>query len=116
MSTRAHPSTIINLLNARRDIGSFVVAALQLPPQGVRGPPVFAYSQELNFEQIAATIKHATGIDISYRQSDAGVMTKNVPVIGKEFEQMYNYNNAYAFAGNTRMVMPSDVGCLLLLV
>lgn len=100
------------LLNGHKDIGPVVAAILSNQPQGVDGPPVLAVSEEMDFQQICITLQNITNQKIDYVQSPPGLMGKRDPIIGTEFEQMYEYYNKYGFDGGERWLRIGDVGAL----
>lgn len=104
------------LLNGSKDIGPVVSAILRTPPQGVRGPPVLAVSEELDFDEICAIFTRVTGQNFKYVQSPPGQMAKRDAVIGAEFEEMYEYYNKYGFDGGEKWLRIGEVSLLSHLV
>jgi uncharacterized protein YbjT (DUF2867 family) len=99
------------MLDGGKDIGPVVGAILANAPQGVSGHPVLAVSKEMDFTEIAATLAKVTGQDVRYVQSPAGQMSKRDPIIGPEFEQMYDFYNKFGFAGGEKWLRIEEV-CL----
>jgi hypothetical protein len=66
----------------RSDVGLFVAAMLQRPPQGLNGLRVIAMSGQLNFEQACSILSKVTGKQIHYSQVEHGVMANYDKIVG----------------------------------
>lgn len=96
-------------LAARNDVGLFVSALLNHPPQSLKGKPVAAASTTLTYQEAAATFSKVCGYKVKYEQMPPGQLTRSMPGIGAVFEDMFNYLNDFGFCGNMETLNADDV-------
>ena len=67
------------------------------------------YSEALTFTQVVEILQKVTGHRIRYEQMPAGELERQEPVIGEEFQKMYDALNAYGTKGGADVVEPEQV-------
>lgn len=109
ISTRGAPTTPIEFLATRNDVGLFVASILQSEPLGATGPPVIAASDTLTFNEVVVELEKVTQRKIRYEQAELGQMEMDYPGLGEQFEQIYELFNNYGFSGGNKTVGRREV-------
>ncbi|KAF1934495.1 NAD(P)-binding protein [Clathrospora elynae] len=97
MQFPTRPDVLIPHLNPRTDVGPFVRALLQLPPQST----LMAASEWCTWPEWMKTWGEVTGVRTSYKQVSVEDFDKEVPGgAGKEIGEMYEFSSEYGYNAN----------------
>ncbi|KAL9071715.1 MAG: hypothetical protein Q9157_005354 [Trypethelium eluteriae] len=111
MRTPARADRPIHFLSARTDIGLYVAAMLAQPPPSAHKKikPVVAYGEALTLNQVVETFQRVTGRKMKFEQMPPGEFEEREPMIGEEFQKMYDALTAPGNKSSLDVVGPEEV-------
>ncbi|KAF2231400.1 NAD(P)-binding protein [Viridothelium virens] len=112
MRTPARADRPIHFLSARTDIGLYVAAMLAQPPPSAHKKikPVVAYGEALTLNQVVETFQRVTGRKMKFEQMPPGEFEEREPMIGEEFQKMYDALTAPGNKSSLDVVGPEELG------